>query len=333
METNKTLPVKENSDVGKTKQTFLEKLKEKRWSFFKIMSSIITVLMLILAFISQYDAKKITESISTRYIGEDTDLHDKMNKEFETAEKSIVIIDDILAGGFFSTPQKFHKTITLLEEKSDKIPVTVIVYDSTYYRDEVLPKMFFKQKQESVSDDKLLSFSEKQKDSLLREIINKEKYKSFVEYDYSDDGRIKEYSNLQNLNVIKDKYFKVGEGEKAEAKKFDSITCKQFFDCLAEMIYDTERVLKERRGKKGEKGIEIIHIDFKQEHKMFCYLTDGEKAIFGIPDNNLATPVIIFRTADSKFLKIMEDAKEYYIKNKKAYKPVKKINEEKNNDL
>jgi hypothetical protein len=301
------------------KQTFWRKVWEWIVTHMRLLTFIATVVMfgvaiysLIQANRTQKQTKEIVKSMPTRYIGRFPSTMDVINEFIDNAKKSIVIFTDVVAYGFFSEPEQFHKTMTLLRDKSKKIPVTLVVYNSEFYRKEILPMLFLGQP--SISACELLSQVEK--DSIL--IQNKgirKKYDYFQKYDYSNSHIDKTLEDLDRLNICRDKCW--------GKKDFDSIDSEMFLDCIVEMIKETEIILKTNREYQADKkGIEIIHIG--QEHKMFCWLIDGRKAIFGFP-SNIDFAEIQFTTMDSELIQVMRNMVDYYRKHKDelAYKPHK----------
>jgi hypothetical protein len=74
---------------------------------------------------------KIEKSLSTRYIGIFPNYLPQINELLENvnSDKSIVIFQDVLYYGVFSSPKEFKKLTSRLIELSDKCKISIAYYD------------------------------------------------------------------------------------------------------------------------------------------------------------------------------------------------------------
>jgi len=267
----------------------------------KDTTKILTIIGLLLTLVAlgfsidQYKkAKELTDSISTRYIGEFPKHLSDINKMIDKAEKEIIIFQDVIGYGIFSQPKEFHKFMTTLVQKN-AIPITikVCIYTSKLY-EETREYQFIGF--EDAYNYKKLKNSDSSAASEMREKLfikkknenkfKKSRYENFVNFFSKNAG---------NLNYDKDSViYKIVTG----LPSYENITYDVFNDALSKIQNYLFLYCKEYL------KFSIEPVD--RMHVMNCWMIDGKKAIFGFPINYNADE-ITFTTNDAHITKYVSD--------------------------
>jgi len=245
---------------------------------------------------------KVSESVNTRYIGSFPNCMVNINKLLEEAVKGshIVIFQDFITYGMLSSPEEFHKMMSILIHKrqKDNDRIDIIIYNDTLYQKTMKAQLLgtkyfeqYKSKYDSIKryknkidDDSLKKLYDYYTEEIFQKSINDPtsplpaKYHNFMIHPFDT---IDEYH--EPLKKIVELRKECGES---------LTTYKQ----ISELLYNISKFLIERY---EEYGINITRVPSR--HIMNCWCIEdaiNRKAIFSFPSRD-DSDEIAFITLDS----------------------------------
>ena len=256
-----------------------------------IMGLLFTVIALSFSLWQISEARKITDSISTRYIGEFPDFIEQINDLLSEAKEEIIIMTDVLGYGMYSNPEGFHKYLSIIEKKaSEECSIKFVVYNkSLLNRTRQMQHIGNAniERYHQLRKDQMHKDANNLRDSIFTENL-KDKgsiLKKFQKYEFANSHKTKDKRNFEEFDIIKSKF---------ETNKIDSISYNEFTCLLLELNNSIEnRFIPNQHS---------VFIDTTATlHTMNCWLVDRTQAIFGFVGNINASE-IAFYTQDRQII-------------------------------
>jgi len=293
----------------------------KLWKLIKVLAPIGFILSITFFVISTFNAKhsservvnnlmKIEQSLSTKHIGIFPNYLPQINDLLENAasQDTIIIFEDVLHYGVFSSPAEFKIMIYNLLKLSKTNNITIVYYDI----DEGNNRTFRRSVQESRIKVQYLGRLANERIEIMQELrqnrdannperndfqvadsIVCEKYFAYSREDADFEGKVKRYLNpLYDSKKDKDSlFYRIDEIKRKNIEKpINSITFGDFYNMYREIDEELIELFKIH-------GIELIGVN--EFHVMSCWKT-GNKAILAFP-SKYATSEIGFITQDPVF--------------------------------
>ena len=293
----------------------------KIWGFIKVLAPIGFILSITFFVISTFNAKrsserlvsnlmKIEQSLSTRHIGIFPNYLPQINELLSDADKqdTIIIFEDVLHYGIFSSPNEFKVMTRKLLELSKTNKIIIVYYDineknnRTFRRSvqesriklQYLGKLaserieIMKQLQQNEN-----AANENRSNFQIADSIVCEKYFAYSREDADFETKVKKYlTPLYDSTKDKDSlFYRIDEVKRENiGKPIKTITFHDFYKLylgIDEILINTFE----------SHGMELIGVN--EFHVMSCWKT-GDKAILAFP-SKYATNEIGFITQDPVF--------------------------------
>ena len=266
----------------------------KKWISLNLplIGLIITVIALSLSVRQLSDAKKITDSISTRYIGEFPEIVEQINDLLLQAKEEIIIMTDVLGYGMYSNPGDFHKYLSIIEKKAgDECDIKFVVYDNSLLkRTRQMQHIGFANIKEyhSLRKNQKHEEANNMRDSIFRTNLKEKELtlNNFFKYKFTYTHKSNNKRNFQEFDDIKSEF--------ESRQVIGSISYNEFNNLLLDLNNSIQNRL-----------VPIQHsvsiTTTANQHVMNCWLIDRTKAIFGFVGNFNASE-IAFYTQDRQII-------------------------------